>query len=151
MQAQGNWHKACQLISQETSETVFEDWFILWIRTAFRAKGNAAVINDLIGWSTTIAGTGRETQKQFLAYCLSFFRQALLQNYKTDALVYLQPKTANFSLKKFAPFVNHANILEITSEIETASYHIERNGNAKIILLDLSIKLTRLLHQKAEA
>ena len=151
VQAQGNWHKACQLISQETSETVFEDWFILWIRTAFRAKGNAAVINDLIGWSTTIAGTGRETQKQFLAYCLSFFRQALLQNYKTDALVYLQPKTANFSLKKFAPFVNHANILEITSEIETASYHIERNGNAKIILLDLSIKLTRLLHQKAEA
>ena len=25
---------------------------------------------------------------------------------------------------------------------------IERNGNAKIVLLDLSIKLTRLLHTK---
>jgi len=26
-------------------------------------------------------------------------------------------------------------------------YHIERNGNAKIILTDLSIKLTRLIHK----
>ena len=29
-------------------------------------------------------------------------------------------------------------------------YHIERNGNAKIILLDLSMKLTRFLHKKEE-
>ncbi|MCF6212987.1 MAG: DNA polymerase III subunit delta' [Flavobacteriaceae bacterium] len=148
VQAQGNWNKACQLVSQDSKDNVFEDWFILWIRSAFKAKGNAAVINDLIAWSTAIASAGRETQKQFLDYCLSFFRQALLQNYKSDALVYLQPKTANFSLKKFAPFVNHANILGIVKAIETASYHIERNGNAKIILLDLSIQLTRLLHQK---
>jgi DNA polymerase-3 subunit delta' len=27
-------------------------------------------------------------------------------------------------------------------------YHIERNGNAKIILTDLSIQLTRLIHKK---
>jgi DNA polymerase-3 subunit delta' len=27
-------------------------------------------------------------------------------------------------------------------------YHVERNGNAKIILTDLSIKLTRLIHKK---
>jgi len=27
-------------------------------------------------------------------------------------------------------------------------YHIERNANTKIVLLDLSIKLTRFLHQK---
>jgi hypothetical protein len=26
-------------------------------------------------------------------------------------------------------------------------YHVERNGNAKIILTDLSIKLTRLIHK----
>ena len=32
--------------------------------------------------------------------------------------------------------------------VEDAIYHIERNGNAKIILLDLSMQLTRLLHKK---
>ncbi|MEG0851527.1 MAG: DNA polymerase III subunit delta', partial [Flavobacterium sp.] len=45
-------------------------------------------------------------------------------------------------------FVNEHNILEIYQEIEDATYHIERNGNAKMIFTDLSIKLTRLIHKK---
>ena len=36
----------------------------------------------------------------------------------------------------------------LQNEINEASYHIDRNGNSKIILLDLSIKLTRYLHRK---
>ena len=39
------------------------------------------------------------------------------------------------------------NITTIFKEIQDAIYHIERNGNAKIILTDLSIKLTRLIHK----
>ena len=38
----------------------------------------------------------------------------------------------------------------INKALEDAIYHIERNGNAKIILLDLSMQLTRYLHQKEE-
>ena len=38
--------------------------------------------------------------------------------------------------------------MPIFKELEDAIYHIERNGNSNIILTDLSIKLTRLLHQK---
>ena len=86
--------------------------------------------------------------QQFLQYCLQFFRQALLLNYGTPDLVFLETKSANFDLSKFAPFVHSANILTIEKEVSDAQYHIERNGNAKIILLDLSIKLTRLLHTK---
>ena len=41
------------------------------------------------------------------------------------------------------------NIIDISQELQDAIYHIERNGNSKIILTDLSIKLTRLLHKKA--
>jgi DNA polymerase-3 subunit delta' len=62
--------------------------------------------------------------------------------------VFLETQTKNFSLEKFAPFVNGNNILNINEELNDAIYHIERNGNAKIILTDLSIKLTRLLHKK---
>ena len=98
-------------------------------------------------WSEEIAGLGREGQKQFLNYCIVFFRQALLLNYQTEKLVYLESSVANFSLEKFAPFVNGSNINAIFSELSDAIYHIERNGNAKIILTDLSIKLTRLIHK----
>jgi DNA polymerase-3 subunit delta' len=45
-------------------------------RAAFRAKGNAAAIQDLILWSEQIAGLGRET-KEISTFCIEMFRQAL--------------------------------------------------------------------------
>ena len=147
-QANGNYNKACDLVYHDSEDMQFEEWFIFWIRSAFKAKGNKAAIHDLISWSDDISKTGRETQKQFLQFCLDFFRQALLLNYNANALVYLEPKTEKFKLENFAPFVHGNNILEISNELQDAIYHIERNGNSKIILTDLSIKLTRLLHKK---
>ena len=47
--------------------------------------------------------------------------------------------------------IHDNNIMEISAELQDAIYHIERNGNSKIILTDLSIKLTRLLHKKSQA
>jgi DNA polymerase-3 subunit delta' len=149
-QSNGNYNKACDLVFSDSEDLQFEEWFIFWIRSAFKAKGNKAVIHDLISWSDDISKTGRETQKQFLNYCLDFFRQALLLNYNAQGLIYLEPKTPNFKLEKFAPFVHGNNVLEISDELQDAIYHIERNGNSKIILTDLSIKLTRLLHKPAE-
>jgi DNA polymerase-3 subunit delta' len=60
----------------------------------------------------------------------------------------MEPVVDGFKLEKLAPFVTGNNITEIFKELSDASYHIERNGNAKIILTDLSIKLTRLIHKK---
>jgi DNA polymerase-3 subunit delta' len=148
-QAEGNYNKALHLLHNDANDLIFEEWFIAWIRTAFRAKGNASVVQQLVSWSDTIAKSGRETQKRFLDYCLQFFRQALLMNYKSDQLIFMETKT-NFDLSKFAPFVHAGNILDIEKELNDAMYHIERNGNAKIIFLDLSMKLTRFLHKKED-
>jgi len=148
-QANGNYNKACDLVYQDSEDLQFEEWFVFWIRSAFKAKGNKSAIHDLISWSEDISKTGRETQKQFLQFCLNFFRQAMLLNYKVESLVYLESKTDHFKLENFAPFVHNTNILEISDELQDAIYHIERNGNSKIILTDLSIKLTRLLHKKS--
>lgn len=147
-QAQGNYNKALQLLQTDNESTFFERWFVDWVRAAFRAKGNAAAIQDLIQWSEQIAGLGRETQKKFLEFCIEMFRQALLLNYQAPNLVYMEPKVEKFKLENFAPFVNGNNINDIFKELSDAMYHIERNGNAKIILTDLSIKLTRLIHKK---
>lgn len=147
-QAQGNYNKALQLLQPDSESVFFEKWFVDWVRAAFRAKGNAAAIQDLIQWSEQIASLGRETQKKFLHFCIDMFRQALLLNYQTESLVYMEPKVEKFKLENFAPFVNGNNINDIFKELSDAMYHIERNGNAKIILTDLSIKLTRLIHKK---
>jgi DNA polymerase-3 subunit delta' len=147
-QSQGNYNKALQIVKENNDELPFEEWFVFWVRSAFKAKGNASAIHDLIIWSEQIAALGRETQKKFLSFCTEMFRQALLLNYNAPSLVYIEPKVEKFTLENFAPFVHENNILEIFKEISDASYHIERNGNAKIILTDLSIKLTRLIHKK---
>lgn len=146
-QAQGNYNKALHLIDDDNEEFPFEQWFVVWVRSAFRAKKDVSAIQDLIHWSEQIAVLGRETQKKFLEFCIDIFRQALLQNYEANELVYFEP-TADFKFKSFAPFVNGNNIHDIFQELSDAIYHIERNGNAKIILTDLSIKLTRLIHKK---
>lgn len=147
-QSQGNYNKALQLVKNKDNGLPFEKWFIQWVRAAFRAKGNAAVIQELIEWSEELAGLGRESQKQFLEFCIEIFRQSLLLNYNAADLVYYQTTVDSFKLEKFAPFVNGANIVEIFEELSNAIYHIERNGNAKMIFTDLSIKLTRLIHKK---
>ena len=147
-QAQGNYNKALQLLHKDDTEFPFEEWFVQWVRAAFRAKGNAAAVLDLTAWSEQIAGIGREAQKQFLHFCVEMFRQALLLNYESPSLVYIEPTVEKFKLENFAPFVNGNNINDIFKELSDAIYHIERNGNAKIILTDLSIKLTRLIHKK---
>ena len=147
-QANGDFNKALHLISNNQEDLEFEKWFVAWVRTAFRARGNKAAINDLLSWSETLAKEGRETQKKFLAFCLSLFRQALLKNYKADSLIYFESKDFKFSLEKFAPFVHQNNIFGIMKALEDAEYHVERNGNAKIIFTDLSIQLTRLIHKK---
>ncbi len=147
-QAQGNYNKALHLLNKDDDEMPFEEWFVQWVRAAFRAKGNAAAIHDLISWSEAIAGIGREAQKQFLHFCIDMFRQALMLNYNAQELVFMEPTVEKFKLENFAPFVNGNNINDIFKELSDALYHIERNGNARIILTDLSIKLTRLIHKK---
>lgn len=147
-QSEGNFNKALHLVHKDNDEQIFEQWFVTWVRAAFKAKGNASVISDLLQWSSLISKEGREVQKNFLFFCMQYFRQALLLNYKAKELVYLEPTFENFKLEKFAPFIHSGNIQEIYQEIEEAIYHIERNGNGNVILTDLSIKLTRLLHKK---
>ncbi|MEN8790141.1 MAG: DNA polymerase III subunit delta' [Flavobacteriaceae bacterium] len=148
-EANGNFNKALDLMYSDSEDLVFEKWFVQWVRSAFKAKGNKSAIHELILWSEEVAKTGRETQKKFLAYCLSVMRQALLINYKATELAFMKIHVDGFQLEKFAPFVHENNILPIVEELESAIYHIERNGNSKVILTDLSIKLTRLLHKKA--
>lgn len=148
-EANGNFNKAMDLAQLDSEDYVFEKWFVQWVRSAFKAKGNKGAIHELLLWSEEVSKTGRETQKKYLSYALNMMRQALLINYNVPGLAYMKTHSDGFEMTKFAPFVHENNICEIVSELENAIYHIERNGNSKLIFADLSIKLTRLLHTKA--
>jgi DNA polymerase-3 subunit delta' len=146
-QADGDYRKAVQFSQNSAEDLQFEKWFVQWVRTAFVAKTKMTAINDLIEWATAIASVNRETQVRFLNYCIEFFRQAMLKNYKAENAVYLSPQSG-FELGKFAPFVDGNRMIEVQKQLQDAIYHIERNANGKIVLTDLSIGMTRILHSK---
>ena len=147
-QSNGNWHKALQLVQNYNSDDDFQKLFIEWVRVAFLAKKDKNSIRKLIEWSEKIAGTGRETQKQFLEFALETFRQALMINYKNPDLAYYDFSHNRFDLNKLAPFIHSNNIQNIYETITETLYHIERNANSKIIFLELSINLTKFIHKK---
>jgi len=59
-------------------------------------------------------------------------------------IIFLAGEEADFS-EKFHPFINKKNIYPLVNEFNLAYSHIEANGNAKIIFLDLGLKVTRLI------
>jgi len=147
-QADGDFSRAVNLIDNNEEMLEFEGWFISWVRLAFQAKKNKQVVQNLIEWSHTIADNSRDKQIRFLQFCLQFFRQALLRNYQVDNLVFLKTQTS-FSLDKFAPFVHGKNIEPIQKTIQEAIFHIDRNVNSKMVISDISLKLSRFIHMKA--
>jgi len=146
-QSNGSWLKAIQLAQESGSDDEFQKMFIEWVRVAFSAKKDKQAIRRLIVWSEKIASTGRENQKQFLDFAINTFRQALMINYQNEDLAFYDFSANNFDLNKFARFIHSKNIQSIYEYVTKASYHIERNANPKLIFLDLSIKLTKLIHK----
>ena len=146
LKSKGNYRAAAQVAeNQQITEETNED-FVNWVRLAFRVKTSKQAVGELISFSENMAKKSREDQKAFLKSSLSIFRKGLLFNYVAD-----QDNSGfgnGFSFEKFAPFVHENNIVEIYDEVQSAYENIERNGNSKIVFLDASIKLTRLLHIK---
>lgn len=137
--ANGNYFKAFELMSFENSNSDFFNYFTQIMRLAY-----AKNLPELSTISETMAGIGREKQKGFFEYALKMLRENFILNQKKQEIVYLYKKEKDFS-EKFHSFINERNIAQLTKEFNEAHYHIERNGNAKIIFFDLFIKIMMLL------
>ena len=146
-QCNSNFIDAIKLLNNSESLENFEKMFIDWVRLAFKVKSNKSVVKNLVDWAEKISKLNKDLQKQFLTYALENFRAAILKNYKSSTYdrAFIDP---DFNFDSFTPFVHDNNIIELFKEINTAIYELERNGNSKIILTDLSLKLTRLIHKK---
>lgn len=103
-------------------------------------------IPEISSWAESMAGAGRERLKNFFSYSLRIIRENFIMNLKNEDIVYLTKEEEAFSAK-FHPFINGRNILEIASEFNAASADIERNGNAKIVLFDMSLKIVKLIRK----
>ena len=143
----GNLRLALKSIGESENNKEFEEWFLKWVRTAFKVRKNKEEVLELINWSKMISKTGREVQKSFLSFSMNVFRSALLKNYEINSLVSFEPKT-DMNFESFSKYVTGNNIEDIFFEIEEAHKGIQSNGNANMIFMDLSLKLTRLIQKQ---
>jgi DNA polymerase-3 subunit delta' len=137
----GNITRAIELCENEESSRTNLERFKSLMRFAWKRD-----IISLVSWSEEIAATGREAQKNFISFSLRLLRENLMLTLDQlkNKLVYLTGDEAEFS-GKFHPSVNQNNIYQLNEELNLVYSHIESNGNAKIIFLDLALKVTRLI------
>jgi DNA polymerase-3 subunit delta' len=139
--ANGNIVRAIELCESEDSSHLNLDRFKSLMRFAWKRD-----IISLITWSEEIAAIGREAQKTFISFALRLVRENLMLTLeqKKNRLVFMTGEEDEFS-SKFHPFINQRNIYNLADELNLAYSHIEANGNAKIIFLDLALKITRAI------
>ncbi len=138
--ANGNWNLAKE-ISNNTEDTQFNFInFRKWLRLCFQPKDYI----ELLKFNQEIAKTGREKQKSFLNYGLEVVHNAILHNHNSSEKVKKAGEELDFS-KKFSPFINEVNQVEMYTALNQAIYHIERNAHAGILFSDLSFTLVDLI------
>ncbi len=137
--ANGNYLKALELINSEDDDQFYFNYFVSLMRNCYSKK-----VLELIKWAEDVASIGREKQKKFLLISLRLVRENFAMNVASPDIVYLNNNESQFS-DKFHPYINEENIQLISEQLNKAIYHIEANGNAKIIFLDLALKLVKLI------
>ena len=138
--AQGNYHEALQLLQHSE-----EDWLGLlreWMNATLKEKQLAQV-----KWVDEVSKLGREKQKQFLRYYNHLLEQCV-------RLRILGPNNLSLSEaeKDFAQRLNKiASVTQqqaIITELDNASYFIERNANGKMLFHALTIKILHIIRDK---
>jgi DNA polymerase-3 subunit delta' len=137
--AGGNFINALNAIEQsENNEQNFER-FVQIMRLAYSRN-----LVEIFDWVEEISVIGREYQKDFLAFALRMIRENYLLNLKNESLVRLSAKERDFS-DKFKSFIQPDNAQLIVDEFNQAIVHIEANAYARIVFLDMALKLVKLI------
>lgn len=138
----GNYHEAESLLQhvEDDWEGVLRDWLNSIVKTGPQSQ---------VKWIDEISKSGREKQKQFL----KFFTHLLQHTIRIQALgLESASRIESQSTTDFAIRLNKLCNLEqheaIIRELDKASYHIERNANAKLLFHALTIRLYHIISNK---
>lgn len=137
--ANGSYIKAVEAISLGEENKFFLEQFKSMMRNSW-----ARNVKGMKEMADTMAGIGRERQKNFLAYCQHLIRENFIYRFQSPELNYMNLDEAGFATK-FAPYVNERNVIDLVEELAKAERHIAQNVNAKMVFFDLSLRITVLI------
>ena len=135
--SEGNLTAALSFMHGEENDHL--KMFQEWLQLSYRDNGN-----KIVDFTEKAAKLGRENQKNFLRYGINLIRESVLILSAAENLVHLPQAELEF-ITNFSKVINLAKAEAIVAELEKAHYHIERNANPKILFLDVSLQLIKIL------
>lgn len=142
--ADGNYRHALKLVEMEDIDEdttrLLQDWF----RASYAME--IGKLNQVV---ETIAKLSKERQKAFYEYAIHVFRESLAMN-NAQEVMRVTSNEKQF-LGKFSAVTQNHKISPIIEKLEKAVYYVERNSNAKILAMNLSMDLYEALKLEMKA
>jgi DNA polymerase-3 subunit delta' len=138
MLADGNLRSAFLLIDQVEDQTVrqLRDWFRLC------ATKN---LKELFLLSEDFHKSDKESQKSLMLAGLNVTREILLKNLDLDHLLRTTDEDRTFINNISKKMLTEEHAEKLYQTFNAAHYHLERNGNAKMIFTDLSMEILLMM------
>ncbi|HEU0111453.1 MAG TPA: hypothetical protein VFQ73_11280 [Flavisolibacter sp.] len=140
--SEGNYREALHLLqhSDEDYFSILKEWLNATLKNQPIAQ--VKIIEE-------IARLGREKQKQFLKHFSHLIEQAVRLEVADEHMKQVLALSMSAAEQEFTGRLNRAMSLEqkaaLSVELDKASYHIERNANAKILFHALTIKIFHII------
>lgn len=136
--AEGNLNLSLKLSENEEDDSA--PLFIAWMRACFKKS-----FGSLVTLSEEFHALDKLRQRNILHYSMNMMRESLLQTSGATALHRIQGEELKF-IQDFSSVMTIHKIEKSFTLLNDASYHLERNGSAKMIFLDLSLQLSKTLN-----
>ncbi len=139
--SEGNFREALQLIqhSEADWQSLLREWLNAILKTGPVAQ---------VKWVEQVSELGREKQKQFLRYFNHLLEQSIRLRTMGEEQLPLTGTEKDFSVR-LNKLCDISQMEAITGELDKAAYYIERNANAKMLFMALTLKLYHIIANKA--
>jgi DNA polymerase III subunit delta' len=136
----GDYHKALTLSENRESDNAA--MFLDWMRRCYSGKGP-----EMIRWVDKFASLGRENQKHFIRYALHFMREYMMLKVTGNPKVRLQEEELKVA-GDLVKVIQLDQVEMIVNLLTDCSYYVERNAHPKILFLDASINMNKILKRQ---
>lgn len=136
--ADGNLTFALQLIDSE--EDHHTNRFMDWMRTCYKRDHI-----KLLTLADEFHELDKLSQRNLFSYGLSMMRESLLTLAGAGTIQRVRGEEEKF-VTNFSKYLSIPKIDSISRLMNDAQYHLERNGSAKMIFMDLSLHIARTIH-----
>jgi DNA polymerase-3 subunit delta' len=99
----------------------------------------------LLGLADEFHELDKLAQRNLFHYALSMMRETLIQVSNANTISRIKGAEEKF-IKDFSKIINLPKIENFNKLINEATYHLERNGSAKMIFMDLSLQLSKTIN-----